>query len=108
MSVRPLVHADGRESSRCVDAIFRNLQQKNKKKFAILIWRFCVLDGAPNRRKLDSIMVAALVRSERGKPASFKPPAQHAENKHVRDDGFVTPLVALRGFKKTAAELGLL
>ena len=50
-----------------------------------------------------------MVRSERGKPASFKPPAQHAENKHVRDDGFVTPLVvALGGFKKTAAELGLL
>ena len=66
------------------------------------------LDGAPNRRKLDSIMVAASVRSERGQPASLKPPVQHAENKHVRDDGFVTPLVALRGFKKTAAELGLL
>lgn len=49
-----------------------------------------------------------MVRSERGQPASLKPPAQHAENKHVRDDGFVTPLVALRGFKKTAAELGLL
>ena len=48
------------------------------------------------------------MRSERGQPASLKPPVQHAENKHVRDDGFVTPLVALRGFKKTAAELGLL